>query len=227
MQNLRALTREEVRLVDQRAINDLGMPGVVLMENAGRNAAHLLLELGISGPVVICAGKGNNGGDGLVIARHLQNAGVAVQVLLFAEPEDLQGDARINFGIIREFVPWQVCTVDQPAWMSLLECADWIVDALLGTGTRGAIREPYVTAIQAINASPARVLAVDLPAGLDCDTGEPLNACVRADVTATFVAAKTGFAQLAAQSCLGMLRVLDIGVPQHWLSQLFAEQKPG
>src|SRR5881394_299563 len=94
------LTRAEVRELDRRAIEEYGVPGVVLMENAGRGAAEVLLRLGVRGRVVICCGKGNNGGDGFVIARHLDNREVPVQVLLFARPEDLTGDAAINYRII-------------------------------------------------------------------------------------------------------------------------------
>src|SRR5712692_7343875 len=94
------LSRDEVRAFDRRAIEELGIPGVVLMENAGRGAAELLLSLGIHGTVVVCCGKGNNGGDGFVIARHLHNHEVPVRVLLFAQPEELTGDAAINYRII-------------------------------------------------------------------------------------------------------------------------------
>src|SRR4051812_33858121 len=94
------LSRQQVREIDRRAIEDYGVSGVVLMENAGRGAAEVLLRLGVQGRVVICCGKGNNGGDGFVIARHLDNREVTVQVLLFARPEDLTGDAAVNYRII-------------------------------------------------------------------------------------------------------------------------------
>src|SRR5450432_3140223 len=94
------LARAQVREIDRRAIEDFGMPGVVLMENAGRGAAEILFSLGLKGPVAICCGKGNNGGDGFVIARHLDNRRIPVRVLLLARPEDLTGDAAINFRII-------------------------------------------------------------------------------------------------------------------------------
>src|SRR5438128_3556540 len=94
------LSRQEVRDFDRRAIEELGVPGVVLMENAGRGAAEVLLALGVRGPVVICSGKGNNGGDGFVIARHLDNRGIPVRVLLFAEPTELSGDAAVNLHIV-------------------------------------------------------------------------------------------------------------------------------
>src|SRR5690349_7711616 len=95
------LSREEARALDERAMRELGIPGVVLMENAGRGMAELLRSLGVRGPVVVCCGRGNNGGDGLVIARHLDNAGVPVRVLLFARPEEVTGDAGINLHILQ------------------------------------------------------------------------------------------------------------------------------
>ena len=135
------LSREEVRDLDRRAIEEIGIPGVVLMENAGRGAAEVLLGLGCRGPVAICCGKGNNGGDGFVIARHLNNQAIRVKVLLFARPEDLRGDAAINYRIIAGTSPpidvdagesW-----DERSLQAELSKAEWIVDALFGTGLVG------------------------------------------------------------------------------------------
>jgi NAD(P)H-hydrate epimerase len=103
---------------------------------------------------------------------------------------------------------------DQPRLHEQFAQADWIVDALLGTGTRGSVREPYLSAIESINATPARVLAVDLPSGLDCDTGEPLGVVIRADHTATFVARKIGFEAEGVEKFTGTVHVVDIGVPR-------------
>lgn len=215
----RSLSRDEVRDVDRRAIEEFGMPGVVLMENAGRGAAELLVRLGAdkSGPIVICAGKGNNAGDGFVIARHLENWGYPVTVLLCCAPNDLAGDAAINFRIVLaagtpvrqlgSVLPDKGVAVE-------LSRASWIVDALLGTGTRGTVREPFAWVINEINRSAARVLAVDLPSGLDCDAGEPLGVCVRADETATFVAPKRGFDNPSSKDWTGRVHVIDIGVPR-------------
>jgi len=215
------LSREEVRALDRRAIEEFGVPGVVLMENAGRGAAELLLALGAHGPVVVCCGKGNNGGDGFVIARHLDNRGVPVRVLLFARPEELEGDAAINYRIIaRAGVPIAVHAanpVDGKVLGEELAAAEWVVDALFGTGLRGPVRPPFDQVIAAINASSRRVLAVDIPSGLDCDTGRPLGPTVRATHTATFVAQKKGFADPAATEWLGQVHVLDIGAPRRLL----------
>jgi NAD(P)H-hydrate epimerase len=213
---LRPLTRDEVREVDRRAIEELGLPGIVLMENAGRGAAELLIELGIDGPVIVVAGKGNNGGDGFVIARHLEIYGFEVRVLLFADPHELAGDALTNYRVLcAAGTPIRYCAgADSAVWKDELPLGSWIVDALLGTGTRGAVRQPFSGVIEQVNASGVRVLAVDLPSGLDCDTGEPLGPCVRAAHTATFVAPKRGFDAPGAAAFTSRVHVIDIGVPR-------------
>jgi NAD(P)H-hydrate epimerase len=221
------LSRQEVRDVDRRAIEDFGIPGVVLMENAGRGAVEALCRLGLAGPVVICAGKGNNGGDGFVMARHLAIRGVPSRVLLFAAPDQLQGDAAINYQILQKsglagtIVPLPI----DIKWLTQeLATADWVVDALLGTGTQGALREPYLTAIQVINQSGKPVFAVDLPSGMDCDTGLPLDACIQARHTATFVAQKPGFQTASGRELAGTVEVIDIGIPPLLIEQLLASR---
>jgi NAD(P)H-hydrate epimerase len=212
------LSREQVRAIDRRAIDEFGVPGMVLMENAGRGAAEVLLSLGARGPVVVCCGKGNNGGDGFVIARHLDNRAVPVRILLLARPEGLAGDAAINYEIVRRSgIPIDVRggqAVDAKSLQGELAAAEWVVDSLFGTGLSGAVRPPLDGVIAAINGSGAKVLAVDIPSGLDCDTGEPLGATVRAQHTVTFVAPKQGFANPAASQWLGTVHVVDIGAPR-------------
>jgi NAD(P)H-hydrate epimerase len=220
------LTRDQVREVDRRAIEEFGVPGVVLMENAGRGTAELLRALGIHGRVAVCCGKGNNGGDGFVIARHLDNAGVPVRVLLFARPERLAGDAAINYRIIAQSGIAMATYPDEPDWPQVrrhLDGAEWLVDALFGTGLSGPLGAPFDQLIGEINAGRAKVMAVDIPSGLDCDTGEPLGAVVRADHTATFVALKKGFTNPAARQWLGQVHVLDIGAPRVILSGVIQE----
>lgn len=219
-----SLTREEVRAVDRRAIDEFGMTGLVLMENAGRGAAEHLIELGIDGTVVVCAGKGNNGGDGFVIARHLELLGYDVRVLLVANPSELSGDAATNWQILEAAETPRVVLGCRPNLSDIdhaLSYADWIVDALLGTGTVGEVREPYRTAIASINRSAHKVLAIDLPSGLDCDTGLPIETlpdgtanCVRAAHTATFVARKRGFDNPTSQALTGKVQVIGIGIPK-------------
>ena len=220
---MKPLTRAEVRDVDRRAIEEFGLPGIVLMENAGRNAATLLHERVPLANVAIACGKGNNAGDGFVMARHLTNLGHHVRLLLACDPAEYRGDAAINWGVVEKagIVATVLATTSREEWERALAGADWIVDALLGTGATGAPRGAIATAIEAVNAVAARehagVFGVDLPSGLDCDTGLAPGVCVRANVTGTFVARKVGFDQPAAAQWLGEVHVLDIGVP----SQLF------
>lgn len=210
----RNLSRAEVRAFDQYAIDVLGIPAAVLMENAGRGAAQILQSLGIHGPVVICCGKGNNGGDGLVMARHLANWGVAVHCLLFAKPDDLSPDARLQWNIVQKLGLRTTAVADDRngEFTTLLPGADWIVDALFGTGLTGPVREPFDRVIAAINSSSSRILAVDIPSGLDCDTGEPLGPTIRAVHTVTFVASKVGFLNPASLEYTGQVHVVDIGI---------------
>src|SRR5687767_34111 len=137
------LTRDQAREIDQRAADELGLPSILLMENAGRGVADKLCELGISGQVIVVCGKGNNGGDGFVVARHLELRGRAVEVWLFADPVTLEGDALMNYRVldrsgakIRTFGSM----IDEPMMTAELAGAGWIVDALLGTGARGEPR---------------------------------------------------------------------------------------
>lgn len=226
---MRSLTRVEVRDVDRRAIDDYGLPGIVLMENAGRNAAALVNAFAASTAsthaVTIVCGKGNNAGDGFVMARHLENLGHDVRLLLACDPASYAGDAAMNHHVVAQSgLPMKrLDAADRVEWERAMSGAAWIVDALLGTGATGPARGSIATAIEAINAARAhgatRVFAVDLPSGLDCDSGAPLGPCVRADVTGTFVARKIGFEQPGADAFTGAVHVLDIGVPLALLRQ--------
>lgn len=217
----KAMSRDEVRDVDRRAIEHYGLPGIVLMENAGRGCVDWIEQRGISGPVVICAGRGNNGGDGFVIARHLENRGHDVKVLLFSDPALLRGDAATNFHVLERAgsdIHVYSSTVSEHDWDASLIDADWVVDALLGTGTRGGLRDPFPAIIRAINRSQATRIAIDLPSGLDCDTGIPVDPdqpiAIEATCTATFVSRKLGFENPDSVRFTGDVRVIDIGVPQ-------------
>jgi len=218
---MQPLTREQSRAIDQIAIDRYGMSGLVLMENAGRGCAELLLRLGLKGRATICCGHGNNGGDGMVIARHLENAGVEVQVGLFADVGQVKGDALANLQIVQAAgTPLTVFSsgVAEEEAAGFLQGADWVVDALLGTGVTGPVRGAAAAVISAINRQSRPVLAVDLPSGLDCDTGKPWGECVKATDTATMVAPKQGFA--VAQSWTGTVHVIDIGIPRRLLTCL-------
>ena len=191
---LPVLPTAALRELDRRAVADFGVPSLVLMENAGRGVADRLAAVAGQGPVVICCGRGNNGGDGLVIARHLDLRGVAVRVLLFLPADKFSGageslldraalclsdDAAANFAIVRRSgIALRVLTTAE-GMADELRGATWIVDALLGTGSHGEPRAPLDAVIRAINASGIPVLAVDVPSGLDADSGEPARVTIR------------------------------------------------
>jgi NAD(P)H-hydrate epimerase len=220
------LNRRQVRQVDERAVKEYGMSSLVLMENAGRGVADMLCQSGVHGSVVICCGKGNNGGDGFVIARHLDLRGVTVKVLLFTDPAGLTGDAAANFRILEMCGILIEIFADPLASARLdhqLAAAEWIVDALLGTGAMGEPRSPYDQAIARINAAGKPVVAVDLPSGLDCDSGKPAANTIRAAHTCTFVAAKPGFFAPGAEQFTGQIHVLDIGSPRKLINEIVAQ----
>lgn len=215
---LRPLTRAEVRSIDERAAEELGLPTLVLMENAGRGAADILLSALAPGDrVMIACGTGNNGGDGAVVARHLDSTGHPQRVVWFGATDRLSGDAATQHAILaRSGIPqesWDFSRSDAEL-RALFEAADWIVDGLFGTGLDRPVTGAPRRVIEAINASGKPVLALDLPSGLDCDTGAPRGAAVRARLTATFVAPKRGFAQPGASDFTGAVRIVDIGVPR-------------
>jgi NAD(P)H-hydrate epimerase len=219
----KTLTREQSRRVDRVAAEEFGISGLVLMENAGRGVADVLCRLGITGPVAICCGKGNNAGDGFVVARHLDLRGHAVRVLLWAEPAELTGDANVNFRILKNTtVPIEIFgnRHDPERLTKQLADAAWIVDALLGTGARGEPRPPLDAVIDQLNAAAAPKLAIDLPSGLDCDTGIVASHTIRATQTCTFVAAKPGFFTPGADQYVGQLHLLDIGAPRQVIERI-------
>jgi NAD(P)H-hydrate epimerase len=218
------LSRSEVREVDRRAIDEYGLPGVVLMENAGRGCAERLLDsssLCEGSLVVACCGKGNNGGDGFVITRHLENRGIRVEVVLACDPSELRGDAAVHFKVIdRAGVPVTIATTPD-GWDNAaprIGESAWIVDSLLGTGFEGTPREPIATAIRVMNRSGRPILAVDVPSGLDADSGTAAGECIRAARTMTFVAAKRGFEVVDCRELTGPVEVIGIGVPKQLLT---------
>lgn len=220
-----SFNREQIRRVDEVAIRQWGIPGLVLMENAGRGVADVMCELGIEGKVVIACAKGNNGGDGFVLARQLNVRGFEVEVLLCCESSDLTGDALATFSWLQRCdVEVHVLSQQSDNALSILfESAAWLVDGLLGTGAVGAPRSPLDTVIRQMNAANVTRLAIDLPSGLDCDTGAPANPTFNADHTCTFVAAKKGFFKDSAVPYVGELHCLDIGVPWNLVEQIMCD----
>jgi hydroxyethylthiazole kinase-like uncharacterized protein yjeF len=197
-----------MRAIDRWAIDDEGVPSLDLMERAGTGVAWAVEELAPDGPVAVICGKGNNGGDGLVAARLLREAGREVLVLTTGSPEELGGDARENLLRLPGVPPVQLASGGP------LGGSAAIVDALLGTGFAGEPRGTVAEAIDAVNAAGAPVVSVDAPSGVDASTGVVCARAVRADVTVTFHAAKPGLWIHPGKAHAGEVRTLDIGIPR-------------
>ena len=208
-------TADEMRRVDRRAISELGIPGPTLMENAGRGAAEEILNMlpRRGARVVIVCGKGGNGGDGFVAARHLKRAGHRVQVFLVAAPEELRGDAAIKYREMERRAIRARLVRDDAALPRALAGAGLVVDALLGTGARGAPAAPVARAIEQINAAGRPVVALDIPSGLSADGETAEGPVIRAALTTTFAGYKRGLLTGRGPECAGRVEVVDIGVP--------------
>lgn len=224
------LSRDQIRFVDQYAIEQVGIPGVVLMENAGRGCVDLLLQQGDLRRATILCGPGNNGGDGLVIARHLCIRGIVSQVILLGDRRKLKGEAAANSKWLEgSGVEVLECHPEQDDYSETLQLisefqADWIIDAMLGTGSQGPLRSLFRTVVEAVNELPARRFAVDLPTGLDAELGWPSpnaqeNVAFRADITATFVARKPAFDRSDTALWTGSVEVIDIGLTPFTVAQ--------
>jgi NAD(P)H-hydrate epimerase len=206
------LTAEEMAEADRAAIEDYGIDVLALMENAGLDTANLAREM-LGGTVkgksvCILAGRGNNGGDGLVAARHLHNWGAEVRVVLAGDRTDLR-DVPARQAAIVDKMGIPIKSLGEEIGKVQL-----FVDALLGYGSKGNPREPVAGAIQTANASRAPILAVDIPSGMDATTGETGEPCIEATVTVTFGLLKTGFLNPAARECVGKLYLADISLPR-------------
>jgi hydroxyethylthiazole kinase-like uncharacterized protein yjeF len=215
------VTANEMQAMDRQTIDDFGIPGMVLMENAGRGATRFLLEQfpDIENKKVgVIAGRGNNGGDGFVMARYLKQKGIQVQVYLLAETDRVQGDALANLKLLKPLgVP--VVEIPDEASFSKFNCemqgVDLWIDAILGTGLSSNVKGYFRTIIEYINSLNKPVFAVDLPSGLNSDTGQPCGACICAAATATFAYAKTGHMVYPGADYTGSLKIVDIGIPPH------------
>ena len=212
-------TAEEMAGLDSFAINKLKIPGLVLMENAGRGIADIALKMlkELHGKQVnIYCGSGNNGGDGYVVARHLLNNGVAVRVFVLAAEEKIKGDAKTNLDILRalDFAPKFI------ARLSAESSPDLIVDALLGTGAKSGLQGLYAEAVDFINMSTCPVLAVDIPTGVNADTGQVEGPAVRATTTATMAAHKRGLLFSPGREHVGELEIVDISLPPNVIEKL-------
>ena len=213
---MKVVSGRVMQLMDSRAIVEFGIPGLTLMENAGRACTDAIVEAfgpGEGRRVLIVAGKGNNGGDGLVIARLLRARGWQAQVLLIAAPEELTGDAASNLARLEP--GWLIAAPEGPARLGeVFGSATLIVDALLGTGLKSEVAGAYAEAIDMINAAGVPVVAVDIPSGIDAANGRVLGRAVRADLTVSFALAKLGNVLHPGGECCGRLLVAEIGMPQ-------------
>ncbi len=231
------VSREAAREIDRLACVEFSMPSILLMENAARHAADVALELveEVTEPrVLVVCGPGNNGGDGLAMARHLSNAGLRVEIALLEPEAALKGDAAINAEIARKCgIPTHELGASPGETLALLahdnargrarDGFELVVDALFGTGLTRALTgraRNSVEAIRALRDMGAVVLAVDIPSGLDCETGEVLGAAVEADATVTFLGLKPGMLSLSAQRHLGEVVIADIGAPRALVERL-------
>lgn len=236
---MRLVTASEMAALDRRTIEEIGIPGMVLMENAARGAAGFFLDFlpDLSKRrITVVAGSGNNAGDGFVLARIFHGMGAAVRVVCLRGPDLLQGDALTNFRIL-EKLGVAVRTWDEAAdfatqWRSIAE-SEAVIDAILGTGLSSEVRGLYRRIIEGLNSLDAPILAVDIPSGLDASSGRILGAAVRAAATATFGCLKIGQVIDPGRALVGELRLIDIGIPPHvveesgiqrwWLDALFVK----
>ncbi len=211
------MTRCEVRKIDQWAIETIGLAGVVLMENAGRGAADVaarMLDPTDGARVAVLAGAGNNGGDGFVVARLLRLRGRHVDVFLLAPRCKIGGDARINLCVLERLghsvIDFTDASIEQMT--ARWRLFDLLIDGIGGTGIVGDLRGHLASAVVAANGSGAPILALDIPTGMNCDTGRPQGETIRATETVTFVAGKVGFDVPGAAAYTGAVTVADIGV---------------
>ncbi len=209
---MKYVTTRQMQAIDRQTSERFGIPSILLMENAGRAVAEEVLTFHPRNVLLFC-GSGNNGGDGFVAARHLTNHTVQCTVVYFQRPA--QADPILNFTILEKMkiprVLWERLT--KARRHALLRHADVIVDAIFGTGISRTIREPYTTAIQEINRSRRPVVSVDIPSGMNADTGKPMGICVRGRRTVTLALPKRAFKHKASRMYTGKVIVADISIP--------------
>lgn len=212
---MQTITSDKMRAIEEKAHN-MGILRVFMMENAGNGVAHYIFnkfkKLNRK-RIVVVAGTGNNGGDAFVAARHLAYHGAKITVILLGSPNDLKTEeARINWSILERMNSVDLIFGKEISKevTRMIKSADIIIDGIFGTGIRGRIGEPHSSAIDAINRSKAYKVAVDVPSGLDPDTGKIHDKCVKADTTITFHRMKKG---LPKRSVCGKIIVAPIGIP--------------
>ncbi len=212
------ITAEKMAEIDKKAV-EFGIPRLLLMENAGSAVARTIIEKFNHGlKIIVFAGTGNNGGDGFVAARHLANKGAKVNVFLIGDPEGIRTEeARLNWNVIRGMersikIHVVRSSSDIKKAKRYQKHTDVIIDAMLGTGLKGPLREPFASVVRLINESSVPVVSVDTPTGLNPSTGEVHGLAVKATCTVTFHKIKRGF--LEAKEYTGKVIVADIGIPK-------------
>ena len=213
---MKIATAKQIRDIDRRAIREFGIPGPVLMENAATAIAFEMERFfeGLDGVKVgIICGKGNNGGDGLALARRLRIRGVPVRVCLLASFAALKGEAKLNLAILRKMDVEIVPNASSPAIAEMIAWSDVVVDAMLGVGISSPLKGNHAIAAELMNMAGRPVVAVDIPTGINADTGEVMGSAVRADLTVTMVLPKRGLVLYPGASFAGKVRVVDIGIP--------------
>ncbi|MBU0672900.1 MAG: NAD(P)H-hydrate epimerase [Candidatus Margulisbacteria bacterium] len=206
----RSISVKQAQAFDKYAQEQLGIPSIVLMENAGRGVAEEALQmLGNRKRVVVVCGVGNNGGDGLVAARHLLNAGIKVEVFIVGKISKLKPDPKTNLKILKKM---GIRVKKAGEGLRGLKRAEVIVDAIFGIGLKSEVRGPYAEVINLMNKSGKPILTVDVPSGLDADTGKPFGIAIKAKRTVSFVAVKKGFLSTSGRKHCGRIIVRDIGI---------------
>ena len=214
---IKIVSNEQMRKMDAQTIEKLGVPGIILMENAGRQTYEYILEfmaeLNLAGRIDIYCGKGNNGGDGYVIARHFFNNGYPVQILSVGDPEKLSGDAKTNYLICKEYkIPIEI--IQSSDQLRSYHKPGIIVDALLGTGIKGKADGLYKEVIEHINNLGIPVVAVDIPSGLNGDFPTVAGSAINADMTVTMALPKRAHLFYPAKKYVGLLEIADISMPE-------------
>ena len=223
---MRLVKTSEIQEMDRIAIQELGIPGAVLMENAARGATRVFLDHFTppeNSHVVILCGRGNNGGDGYVMARYLKEAGFRVTVIVLSELEEISGDALINLDIIRRMPVEILQAPDLKKWVKgrrVIRNCDFIIDGILGTGLSSPVRGFYGKVIEDVNALGKPVMAIDVPSGLNADTGQIMGVAIKADLTVTFGFPKLGQLVFPGAEIVGRLARIDIGIPDSVADQV-------
>ena len=210
------LSRQQARDIDQQATDKFGVAGQILMENAGRACTDVIEVQPINSVILLC-GKGNNAGDGFVIARHLLVREIPAITILLVPPETLTGDAKTNFDILSK-LPANILFATPDNLETMLQELNAsnqtaVLDCMVGTGGHGTPRSPFDIAVNWANQQSVQRIAIDIPTGLDCETGELASPTFLAHQTLTMVAPKQGFVSPAAKSATGDIVVVDIGIP--------------